>query len=171
MTFATFHSTGTTQRGPGLEKIWRQLYFPHCRTHPTLKRAIFNLFLGCYDAHPSRRIRQFPPAIETANVIKSAPIAVRPRYVTMDAAKHVRQNPSDPLHGDTFAEVCCAVRFVNFRVWDRSDRRINCLSFLRARAACAFRVPSGTPRIRAASRIDKPSISRSWNALRRVGVS
>jgi hypothetical protein len=128
---------------------------------PPVKGTILDLFLSCYDAHPSRRIWEFSPTIEAANVIEPPSIAVRPGCVTMDAVKHVRQNPFNPLHGDTFAKACRTVGVVGFRVWGLSARRINSLSFLRARADCAFTVPSGTPRICAASRIDRPSISRS----------
>lgn len=59
------------------------------------------------------------------------------------------------------------------RLWDRVFRArcIHSLTFLRARADWAFTVPVGIPKIRAVSRIDKPSISRSSNVLRRVGES
>jgi hypothetical protein len=126
---------------------------------PPVKGAILELFLGGYEAHPSRRIWQLSAAIKTANVLESAPtIASRPGRATMDAVKHVRQNPFDALHEDTLAEACRTGGAVRLRSCDLSARRINWLSFLRARADCAFTVPSGTPRIRAASWIDRPSI-------------
>jgi hypothetical protein len=87
----------------------------------------------------------------------------------MDAIKHVSQNPFDPLHGEILAEGCRTVGVVRLRVWDLSAFRINCLSFLRARADCAFTVPSGTPRIRAASLIDKPSIHGAETFCARSG--
>jgi hypothetical protein len=43
--------------------------------------------------------------------------------------------------------------------------------FARARASCALTVPCGTPRIRAVSKIERPSTIRSWNVLRKVGDS
>jgi hypothetical protein len=81
-----------------------------------VKGAIRDLLFYGYDAHPSHRIWQFLPAIETANVVESATIAVWPGCVTMHTIKHVSQNPFDPLHGDTFAEACLTVEFVKFRV-------------------------------------------------------
>ena len=161
MTLATFHSTELGSADPVSKKSGNDLTFRIADLFPPVKGAIFDLFLNGYDAHPSCRMWQFPPAIETANVIESTTFALRPRGVTMHAGKHVSQNPFDPLHSDTLAKGCRAVGVVRFRVWDLNARRSNCLSFLRALADCAFTVPSGTPRICAASRIDRPSISRS----------
>jgi hypothetical protein len=52
-------------------------------------------------------------------------------------------------------------RFGSLRDRGMRVRHIDSLSLLRARADWAFTVPVGIPNIRAVSRIDKPSTSRS----------
>lgn len=154
-------------------RLWEEFGATQCRQNLSttldsalpywshVKGTILDLFFACYNAHPPCRIWQFPPAIKTANVIESVTIAVRPRCVTMDAIKQVSQNPFDPLHGHMLSKVGHTLGVVTLRVWDLSGRRMNCLSFLRARADWAFTVPCGIRRIRAVSRIERPSISRN----------
>jgi hypothetical protein len=43
--------------------------------------------------------------------------------------------------------------------------------FVCARASCPFTVPCGGPKTWAASKIERPSITRSWNVLRKMGES
>src|SRR5215469_9996007 len=128
---------------------------------PPFKVPICQKNLSRDDAHSSRRIWQLLSAIKAANIPEAAIIAMRPRGTTVDAVKHIRQNPSDPLHHYILVGLRRAGASPAFRVRDFSARRINSMIFLRARADCAFTVPWGTPKIRAVSRIDKPSICRS----------
>jgi hypothetical protein len=130
---------------------------------PRIKRAILELFLFGCGAHPSRRIWQFPPAVETANIIEAATIAVGPRGATVNAIKHGRENPFDPgpIRCQGLVRLRGASARVVFRVRALRARRIKSVIFLRARAVRAFTVPRGTPRIWAVSRIDNPSIWRS----------
>lgn len=172
MTLARSCSKETRQRGLDLRKPWRRLRFPALPNPSHLSKPRSSIcFLYCYDAHPSRRIWQLPTAVETANIIEAATIAVGPRCVTMDAIKHIGENPLDPRHSQDLVKLCGASARVGFRGRALSARRIKSVIFLRARAVRAFTVPWGTPRIRAVSRIDRPSMWRSWYALRKTGLS
>jgi hypothetical protein len=130
------------------------LRFP--RSAQLYRLRFFQLFLFTNYAHQSGRIWKLLPAFETADVIEPGAAALRPRGVPMGAVKHV-SNPPCPGH------------IVRPRNRGSSAPRINCLSFFRARAEWAFTVPAGMHRISAVSRMERPSISRSWKVLRRVG--
>ena len=132
-----------------------------CELLPPFKVPICQKNFSRDDAHPSRRIWQLLSAIKAANITQAAIIAMRPRGTTVDAVKHIRQNPSDALHHYILVWLRRAGVSPTFRARDLSARHINSVIFLRARADCAFTVPWGTPKIRAVSRIDKPSIWRS----------
>jgi hypothetical protein len=162
MTLPTFHSnrnyeacTPPRDKPATTSRVGRH-YRP-----PPMQRCNLQASPLCLRCSPAGSIWLFPPTIKTANVIESATIAVGPHGVTADPVKHIIQNPFDPLHGHTIARLCRTVGSARFRVRDLSARRINSLNLLRARANWAFTVPSGTPRIRAVSRVEKPSTSRN----------
>lgn len=129
---------------------------------PTFRFPILQERFSRHDAHKPRRIRYFLPAFEAADVIESASIAMRPRGARVQATKYVRDNPLDPRHFQIFVRLRVAGAPVCFRLRGLTALRIKSEICLRARAVRAFTVPWGTPRICAVSRIDKPSMCRSW---------
>lgn len=74
------------------------------------------------------------------------------------------------LPADLFVGTAALRSAVRERCLEASLRMIRA-SLQRARATCAFTVPSATPNKIAVSFVVKPSMSRNWNVLRRVGES